>query len=530
MGSLLCSLKKKIKTKRPIQISESRTVNWKPRLNLNLTFYLSEFLNFKDLIEFAYTNKYYLRIKDKYLQKIERFKITSSVNSCENEKFSLKVLSTDSKLFTGLKFLDISHYGIKEEFLNFPMNNLHELTIDFCHYESRFNFNFSEEFLEKIFSSNNLEKLVINNSMYFIRFEELFFHLKNRDSFKHLILINSIEFYNYHKLRYLELDGLFNIKNLETLDLSENDLDFNGSDILNNFHKLKNLKVLRLRKCRMNLEKYLIVDIIKNTSHNLELLDISENFYYYKNPSNIRRIHFNNDNEHDREIICNSDWDLISDLLKERNNSGSAEFKIIHNNLKGINKDRVFITRMLFSRSGIHTESSSKESGKTSKILGKFMGRKPNGAILPQLIYNSTSKIEFTKEMLIEILRIENKIRLSDKAKDLYDINKREELTVHLRMDQEMIKSALKSFGYNPDEDDSMKAYHLATSKFIHDEEVRNSVVWMKYDKCKIGNYTLEYRLNFDGIKLYDLDEKVCFLKDLISINRPNLIVSGSMS
>jgi hypothetical protein len=168
---------------------------------------------------------------------------------------------------------------------------------------------------------------------------------------------------------------------------------------------------------------------------------------------------------------------------------------------------------MLFSRSGVYTESCQKDTGTTTKILGKFMGRKPNGAILPQLVYDSKSKIEFTKQQLIEILSFENKIRLSDKAKDLYDINKKEGANVHLGLDKEIIKSALKSFGYKPEEDDSLKAYHLATSKFIHDEEVRNSVVWMKYDKCKVGNYTQEDHLNFDGIKLYDLEGNSLFFK-----------------
>jgi hypothetical protein len=334
MENRLCSINKKIKEKRSIQISEPAKVNWKPRINLNLAIYLLEFLNLKDLIEFAYTNKYYLRIKDKYLQKIERFELSYHSLESENEEFLLKVLLKDSKLFTGLKFLYISNYEINKELLNFPMNNLHELTIKCCVYRS--SFYFRKKIYKHIFSSKKLEKFVMRGSKkFFVNFNELFNYLENQDSLKHLIFTDSMESIFEYEIKSLNLNKLFYFKNLETLDLTGSYLYYKGKDILKNFHKLKNLKVLKLVDCMMKLEKYDIVDIIKNTSHNLELLDISEN-YYYRNPSNTTiNFNFNNNDEHDREKFDN-DWNLISDLLKERINSGSPEFKIIHNELKGI--------------------------------------------------------------------------------------------------------------------------------------------------------------------------------------------------
>lgn len=157
---------------------------------------------------------------------------------------------------------------------------------------------------------------------------------------------------------------------------------------------------------------------------------------------------------------------------------------------------------MLFSRSGvINSEYNPKGSKNNQNILGKYMGSKPNAAILPQFIYDSPAKIELRKEMLIRILNIENRIRLSNEAKDLCDKNKNKGLKTQLMLDKQMIKTALQSFGFSPDDDDSLKAYHLATTKFIDDEEVRNSVVWMKYDKCKIGKHTVNDYLKFDDIK-----------------------------
>jgi hypothetical protein len=506
MESIQSLIKKK--TKRSKDTSESRipVIHNKLCLDVNLASYLSEFLNLKELIEYAYTNKSNLRVKNKYIEKIERINL-NTITTDEKEKLLLKLFLKNRSKFKNLKFLSISHYELNKDILNFPFYNLQELIIDFCHFD--FSYYLKDEFFQKIFSSENLEKLVIKETDIFFYYEILdifFYHLKNRVGFKHLIINDSIKCDEF-LLKKIRIDRLFSIKDLETLDLSNNKIGFLGNQILRNFQKLENLKVLRLKNCDIKLNKEDLVFNPNNSCHSLELLDISKNYNFYfdifsnsilKNKLNIQKCN----------IICDN-------LKKQRRRIHEFDDEL----------------RMLFSRSGVfYTNSLKKEEGNEPKILGKFMGRKPNGAILPQIIYDSPSNVEFTKEQLIEILRIENKIRLSEKAKDLYDKNSEKEISIHLTLDREMIKNALKIFGTNPDEDDSLKAYHLATTKFIHDEEVRNSVVWMKYDKCKVGNYTLGDHLNFDDIKLFDLDKKDYLLKDLISMDRPNLIVSGSMS
>ncbi len=93
-----------------------------------------------------------------------------------------------------------------------------------------------------------------------------------------------------------------------------------------------------------------------------------------------------------------------------------------------------------------------------------------------------------------------------------------------------MIKQALYINGYNPSFDELLKAYHIATKKFIDDPEVRESVVWMKYDKCRIGDYIPGDKPDLSGIKLFNLEGKQIWLKDLISFRKPNLIVGGSLS
>ncbi len=82
---------------------------------------------------------------------------------------------------------------------------------------------------------------------------------------------------------------------------------------------------------------------------------------------------------------------------------------------------------MLFSRSGVNfnnkISSRNYENFALESIVVKFMGIKPNSAIFPQIIYDSPSVIEFSREELIKILKTENEIRLSDEKKSLYDAN-----------------------------------------------------------------------------------------------------------
>jgi hypothetical protein len=193
------------------------------------------------------------------------------------------------------------------------------------------------------------------------------------------------------------------------------------------------------------------------------------------------------------------------------------------------------IMRMLFSRSGINLIKNENEN-----IFNfgqqKIMLKKLNGAILPCKIYTSPSKINFNKSTLIKILKTENKIRLSNESKTLYDINCHKEKEIHLALDEKMIKEALIQNGFNPEIDDSLKAYHYATEKFKNDADVNESVVWMKYDKCKKSNYTKGDLLDFafKDIKIYSLKKKEFLLVDLLNNyfkkKKYTLIVSGSLS
>jgi len=190
----------------------------------------------------------------------------------------------------------------------------------------------------------------------------------------------------------------------------------------------------------------------------------------------------------------------------------------------------------------IHKDDSSKENNKEDIDLVKatvkhnindiinvrHTEKKINKALLPEIVYNSDSKIQISKSELTRIIKFENKLRISDTSK------KRNDYFSGCRqmseIDQDYIEEALLFYYYTPSEDDSLKAYHLACGKYIDDLEMKENVVWMKYDKMRKSSLTLGQSPIVDSINVYSLDNKVIHLKDLILDNKPNLIICGSFS
>jgi hypothetical protein len=200
----------------------------------------------------------------------------------------------------------------------------------------------------------------------------------------------------------------------------------------------------------------------------------------------------------------------------------SAQISKSSSDNKPINFDHFSSTKQI--------SDTKNHSNSISKDCDIFIGHKTNGSVLPLIVYDSHADITISKLDLIEILKIENKIRLSDEAKKLFDQNCYEAVLPFHILDEFLIKAALKQFGFDPEKDDSFKAYHIATHRFIEDKEVKNSVVWMKYDKCKIENYKVGDFINFEMIKLFDTLAKEYYLKNIIQNFTPNIILAGSLS
>jgi len=163
-----------------------------------------------------------------------------------------------------------------------------------------------------------------------------------------------------------------------------------------------------------------------------------------------------------------------------------------------------------------------------------IMGKKElTGAVLPTIIFNSDSKIQISRNDLKKILILENEIRLSIETLETLD-SFGLDYEKFFYYDEELIRKALKKFGFNPDQDDSYKAYLLATGRHANDKELKELVVWLKYDKMKAGNLYAgdQFITEKHGkkVEVYSLDNKCIPLVDLLSDTKYNIIVSGSYS
>ena len=152
-----------------------------------------------------------------------------------------------------------------------------------------------------------------------------------------------------------------------------------------------------------------------------------------------------------------------------------------------------------------------------------------NDSISPEKYYKRSPKIFINRDLLILILEVENQIRLSYESKEKFDMANENIFTYQI-IDTEIRKDALRKFGFNPDMDDSLKALEFACGTYINDYEIREKVVWMKYDKTSMGNFNIGDPIYKGNIYIYDLNHNMYILNDLLKNDRPNIIVCGSMS
>ena len=161
---------------------------------------------------------------------------------------------------------------------------------------------------------------------------------------------------------------------------------------------------------------------------------------------------------------------------------------------------------------------------------------KDNGALLPMIYYSTPSKLKYSKEQLILLLREEDKIRTDTTKLDIFD--KEENYEFYGQIDENIRLQALKNklpelLGKEVNEidwADAFKAYNLACGEYINDEEVRKEVVWMRYDKTRLGNIKRNDPTPVDGIFVYDFNKNKIPFKSLLSTELPNIVIGGSLT
>lgn len=154
----------------------------------------------------------------------------------------------------------------------------------------------------------------------------------------------------------------------------------------------------------------------------------------------------------------------------------------------------------------------------------------------PMQVFNREPQVKIDRTELLRLLRYENQLRLSKEFQDRYT-NMRFNWHVEgeeydaFAIDREIQVRALRDNGYSPDApgDESFEAYQVACGRHILDPEVRDSVVWMRYDKMRRG--TLVKGAPYRNCNLVDmntgepltLESKLPTIKD-----RPLVIIAGS--
>jgi hypothetical protein len=250
-------------------------------LCFNLLSYLIEFLDLKELIQFAYINRYNGIFLKRYKEKMENCDIVEDyyfgLDKNDLLLFNLLFHSRDS--FRNLKILTLSNIMAKSisttKTFNFVFPNLKEFKLISCRSES--GLGIFGEILDGIFKCEKLENIEIKSSRFSTA--EIFKikqNLNNKSGIKNLIIDDCIT----KLISFSILNPFMKFPDLQTLDLSNNRIRQFGNDILENLQNFIVLKELKLRHCELDIDQDTIDEIISNHTENLKVVDISKNMCY----------------------------------------------------------------------------------------------------------------------------------------------------------------------------------------------------------------------------------------------------------
>jgi hypothetical protein len=146
-------------------------------------------------------------------------------------------------------------------------------------------------------------------------------------------------------------------------------------------------------------------------------------------------------------------------------------------------------------------------------------------------ISHPNSIMNATREKVIEMLKEEQKVRYSKGIQEAYTmqyIAAQENGYGRVNIEAEIQKHILRTFGYKDDER-GLKEYWKIPSTYWEDEEVKNSIFYMKlnifqYPKVKVGDNMIDASL------ISYPENNVVSLSSLQKNDIPLVILSGSMT
>lgn len=139
--------------------------------------------------------------------------------------------------------------------------------------------------------------------------------------------------------------------------------------------------------------------------------------------------------------------------------------------------------------------------------------------------YHKDTPIVFSREVALELVRIETILRNSKYYQDMYsekdDLDHFEAVTVLIQ------KRVLRESGI-PDDVDNMNAFLNLRAEYCNESEFKDVSVYFKYDRTFIGN--LEERKNYPDCDLVTLSGERTQFSKFVSPEIPTFVLAGSYS
>jgi len=142
------------------------------------------------------------------------------------------------------------------------------------------------------------------------------------------------------------------------------------------------------------------------------------------------------------------------------------------------------------------------------------------------VILEKEPDLKFDKGKIMQILRKEDEIRKSEEIQMIYSSLYEEQEIDPIDFDRKIIKDTLIWFGYQPGEDESLQAYQFSCGEYLDDEEVKECVVWMKFDFMKVCPF--EIGDNFVDCPVITLENESKMISDYMVDEKPFILLGGS--
>jgi hypothetical protein len=137
-----------------------------------------------------------------------------------------------------------------------------------------------------------------------------------------------------------------------------------------------------------------------------------------------------------------------------------------------------------------------------------------------------------SREKILEMVKEEQHIRYSKGIQEAYTnqyyAQKNNQNYENVPIEREIQKYILRKFGFN-DDDNSLEEYWKIPSTYWHDEDVKNSIFYMKLNIFEYPKVAVNDNIIDASLIDYKTDQEIN-LSSLQTPGRPLVILAGSMT